>query len=141
MTHGGGGVGDNAGMPTLISAPMRITAAGNKPKLIDEFIGRLNSSESRLSIAHMRSPQGWSEPGQRPDFDEFTLVLRGTLRVEHRCEDTAEDPPGTIDVHPGEAIHTRPQEWVRYSTPLAGGAEYIAVCLPAFSAETVHRDQ
>jgi ethanolamine utilization protein EutQ len=120
-------------MPTLISQPTRIQAAGNKPKLIDEFIGRVNSKTSVASIAHMRSPQGWVEPGQRPEFDEFTIVLKGTLRVEHR--------EGSLDVSAGQAVIAHAGEWVRYSTPSEGGAEYIAVCLPAFSMETVHRDQ
>jgi mannose-6-phosphate isomerase-like protein (cupin superfamily) len=120
-------------MPKLISAPTRITAAGNKPKLIDEFVGHVNSRESRLSVAHMRSPGGWIEPGQTPEFDEFTIVLKGILRVEHGA--------GVIDVHVGEAIHTMPGEWIRYSTPEPEGAEYIAVCLPAFSPGTVHRDE
>jgi mannose-6-phosphate isomerase-like protein (cupin superfamily) len=118
-------------MPRLISSPTRITAAGNKPKLIDEFIGPVNSQESRLSIAHMRSPAGWIEPAQTPEFDEFTLVLHGMLRVETK--------ESVIDVRAGQAIHTLPGEWVRYSTPEADGAEYIAICLPAFSPETVHR--
>jgi mannose-6-phosphate isomerase-like protein (cupin superfamily) len=120
-------------VPRLIEAPTRIEAAGNKPKLIDEFVGRVNTSESRLSVAHMRSPGGWQEPGQTPQFDEFTIVLRGLLRVEHKG--------GVLDVRAGQAIHTAPGEWIRYSTPLEEGAEYIAVCLPAFSPATVHRDQ
>ena len=119
-------------MPTLISQPTRITAAGNKPKLIDEYIGRVNSKTSAASVAHMRSPQGWEEPGQKPGFDEFTIVLKGMLRVEHRG--------GTLDVNAGQAVIAHSGEWVRYSTPLDGGAEYIAVCLPAFSMDTVHRD-
>ena len=119
-------------MPTLISEPARIEAAGNKPKLIDEFIGRVNSKTSALSIAHMRSPQGWIEPGQTPAFDEFTIVLNGMLRVEHK--------QGSLDVHAGQAVIAHASEWVRYSTPNDGGAEYIAVCLPAFSMETVHRE-
>jgi mannose-6-phosphate isomerase-like protein (cupin superfamily) len=119
-------------VPTLISAPTRITAAGNKPKLIDEFIGRVNSRESRLSIAHMRSPSGWVEPGQTPEFDEFTLVLKGSLRVTNKN--------GVIDVGPGQAIIAHAGEWVQYSTPQPEGAEYIAICLPAFSPQTVHRD-
>jgi mannose-6-phosphate isomerase-like protein (cupin superfamily) len=119
-------------MPTLIPSAMRIQAAGNKPKLIDEFIGRVNSKESRLSIARMKSPSGWVEPGQRPEFDEFTVVLAGMLRVHHEG--------GTIDVNAGQAIVARAGEWVQYSTPGAEGAEYIAVCLPAFSPQTVHRD-
>jgi mannose-6-phosphate isomerase-like protein (cupin superfamily) len=119
-------------MPTLISAPTRITAAGNKPKLIDEFIGRVNSSESRLSVAHMRSPSGWIEPGQKPEFDEFTLVLKGSLRLTHEN--------GSLDVAVGQAVVAHAGEWVQYSTPGPEGAEYIAVCLPAFSPQTVHRD-
>lgn len=120
-------------MPKLIESPTRIEAAGNKPKLIDEFVGRVNSKDSNISIAHMRSPDGWREPGQRPDFDEFTIVLQGLLRVEHEG--------GAMDVRAGQAVHTHPGEWVRYSTPAEGGAEYIAVCLPAFSPATVHRDE
>jgi ethanolamine utilization protein EutQ len=119
-------------MPTKIVKPTRIEAAGNKPKLIDEFIGRVNSETAQTSIAHMRSPGGWQEPGQTPEFDEYTIVLRGMLRVEHR--------DGAIDVRPGEAIVAHRGEWIRYSTPEAEGAEYIAVCLPAFSPDTVHRD-
>jgi mannose-6-phosphate isomerase-like protein (cupin superfamily) len=119
-------------MPTLIPQPTRIEAAGNKPKLIDEFIGHINSKESRLSIAHMRSPGGWVEPGQTPDFDEFTIVIAGMLRVTHRG--------GVIDVRPGQAIVCHAKEWIQYSTPEPAGAEYIAVCLPAFSPATVHRD-
>jgi mannose-6-phosphate isomerase-like protein (cupin superfamily) len=119
-------------MPTLIAAPTRIQAAGNKPKLIDEFIGRVNSKEERLSIAHMRSPSGWVEPGQTPQFEEFTIVIAGMVRVTHK--------DGTIDVRPGQAVIAHAGEWVQYSTPEAQGAEYIAVCLPAFSMETVHRD-
>ncbi len=119
-------------MPKLIAKPTRITAAGNKPKIIEEFIGRVNSAESRLSIAHMRSPAGWVEPGQTPKFDEFTLVLKGMLRVKHR--------DGQLDVSAGQAVVTSAGEWVQYGSPNADGAEYIAVCLPAFSPETVHRD-
>jgi len=119
-------------MPKLIELPTRITAAGNKPKLIDEFIGRVNSGESRLSIAHMRSPSGWVEPGQTPEFEEFTIVLKGLLRVTHET--------GVVDVSAGHAVITKPGEWVQYSTPGPDGAEYIAVCLPAFSPQTVHRD-
>jgi mannose-6-phosphate isomerase-like protein (cupin superfamily) len=119
-------------MPKLISGPTRITAAGNKLKLIDEFIGRVNSGESRLSIAHMRSPGGWVEPGQTPEFDEFTVVLKGALRVTHK--------EGTLEVAAGQAVVTSAGEWVQYSTPHPEGAEYIAACLPAFSPETVHRD-
>lgn len=120
-------------MPTLIPQPTRITAAGNKPKLIDEYIGQINSKHSAVSVAHMRSPQGWIEPGQTPDFDEFTVVLRGTLRVKSQA--------GEIDVAAGQAVVAHAGEWVQYSTPQADGAEYIAVCLPAFSMETVHRDE
>ena len=119
-------------MPTLISAPTRITAVGNKPKIIEEFIGRINSGESRLSLAHMRSPSGWTEPGQTPEFDEFTVVLKGALRVTHK--------KGSLDVLVGQAVTAHAGEWVQYSTPHPDGAEYIAVCLPAFSPETVHRD-
>jgi len=119
-------------MPTHIKTPTRITAAGSKPKLIDEYIGRVNSQTAAVSIAHMRSPSGWSEPRQRPEFHEYTIVLKGMVRVEHDS--------GTIDVQAGQAIIADPGEWVRYSTPLAEGAEYIAVCLPAFAPETVHRD-
>jgi mannose-6-phosphate isomerase-like protein (cupin superfamily) len=120
-------------MPTLIERATRIEAAGNKPKLIDEYVGRVNSKSESVSVAHMRSPGGWVEPGQTPEFDEYTVVLRGMLRVEHR--------DGVIDVHAGQAIITRGREWIRYSTPTDAGAEYIAVCLPAFSPTTVHRDE
>jgi len=119
-------------MPELITQPTRITAAGNKPKIIEEFIGRVNSREGRVSIARMRSPGGWVEPGQRPEFDEFTLVLKGMLQVRHEG--------GVLEVRENQAIHTRAGEWVQYGSPLAEGAEYIAVCLPAFSPQTVHRD-
>jgi mannose-6-phosphate isomerase-like protein (cupin superfamily) len=119
-------------MPRHIEKPTRITAAGTKPKLIDEYVGRVNSGTAALSIAHMRSPGGWSEPRQRPEFSEYTLVLAGMLRVEH--------DGGAIDVHAGQAVIAEPGEWVRYSTPLAEGAEYVAVCLPAFSPDTVHRE-
>jgi mannose-6-phosphate isomerase-like protein (cupin superfamily) len=119
-------------MPELIDTPTRVEAAGTKPKLIDEFVGRVNTGEERVSVARMNSPQGWVEPGQRPDFDEWTLVLDGTLSVEHEA--------GSLDVRAGQAILVRGGEWVRYSTPYAGGAEYVAVCLPAFSPDTVHRD-
>ncbi|HKD83324.1 MAG TPA: hypothetical protein VKB58_01160 [Terriglobales bacterium] len=119
--------------PTLIAKPTRITAAGNKPKLIDEYIGRVNSKHSAVSVAHMRSPQGWIEPCQKPDFDEFTIVLRGMLRVK--------SDSGELDINAGQAVVTHAGEWVQYSTPAADGAEYIAVCLPAFSMDTVHRDE
>jgi ethanolamine utilization protein EutQ len=120
-------------MPQLIEKPTRIEAAGNKPKLIDEYIGRVNSATSGASVAHMRSPQGWQEPGQTPEFDEFTVVLRGMLRVEHRG--------GAMDVRAGQAVIAHKGEWIRYSTPEGDGAEYIAVCLPAFAPDSVHRDQ
>jgi len=119
-------------MPTLVMAPTRVTAAGNKPKLIDEYIGRANSGHGAVSVAHMRSPAGWLEPGQTPEFDEFTIVLRGLLRVEHRG--------GCLEVRAGQAVIMNRGEWVRYGTPEAEGAEYIAVCVPAFSPDTVHRD-
>jgi mannose-6-phosphate isomerase-like protein (cupin superfamily) len=121
------------GMPTFIEKPTRIEAAGNKPKIIDEYVGRVNSRTEGVSIAHMRSPGGWVEPGQRPDFDEYTVVLRGVLRVEHEG--------GAIDVAAGQAIITHKGEWVRYSTPGEEGAEYVAICSPAFSPGTVHRDE
>ena len=120
-------------MPTLIPQSTRIQAAGNKPKRIDEYIGRVNSQTLPVSVAHMRSPAGWQEPGQTPEFDEYTIVLRGLVRVEHR--------DGRLDVRAGQAVIAHKGEWVRYSTPEADGAEYIAVCLPAFSMETVHRDE
>jgi ethanolamine utilization protein EutQ len=119
-------------MPTLIGSPTRIEAAGNKPKLIDEYIGRVNSRHESVSIAHMRSPGGWQEPGQAPQFEEFTIVLKGMLRVEYKG--------GAIDVRAGQAVIAHGGEWVRYSTPEPDGAEYIAVCVPAFSPNTVHRD-
>jgi ethanolamine utilization protein EutQ len=120
-------------VPTLIAKPTRVEAAGNKPKLIDEYVGRVNSATSQTSVAHMRSPGGWQEPGQTPEFDEFTVVLRGMLRVEHRG--------GSLDVRAGQAVIAHRGEWVRYSTPEADGAEYMAVCLPAFALDTVHRDE
>lgn len=119
-------------MPTVIEAPTVIQAAGNKPKLIEEFIGRVNSQTEAVSIARMRSPAGWVEPGQTPAFDEYTLVLAGCLRVESK--------EGIQQVKAGQAIITHAGEWVRYSSPDENGAEYIAVCLPAFSPHTVHRD-
>ena len=120
-------------MPRLIARPTVMPAAGNKPKRIEEFIGRVNSGHSNRSVAHMESPQGWVEPGQRPDFEEITVVLGGTLRVEHEG--------GVLDVIAGQAVVTKPGEWVRYSSPAPGGAEYVAICLPAFSMDTVHRDE
>jgi mannose-6-phosphate isomerase-like protein (cupin superfamily) len=125
-------------MPTLITQATRIQSAGNKPKLIDEYVGRVNTKTSAASVAHMRSPAGWTESGQTPEFDEFTIVLKGTLRVEHR---EANGKHGSLDVSAGQAIIARAGEWVRYSTPNEGGAEYIAVCIPAFSMDTVHRDE
>ena len=117
-------------MPELIAQPTRVEAAGNIPKLIDEYVGRVNTGTDRLSVALMRSPEGWTEPGQRPEFDEYTLVIEGKVRVEH------ED--GELLVEAGQAVLARAGEWVRYSTP--GGAKYVAICLPAFSPDTVHRD-
>jgi mannose-6-phosphate isomerase-like protein (cupin superfamily) len=119
-------------MPRLIDAPAVVQAAGTKPKRIEEYAGRVNSGHTQVSVARMQSPAGWEEPGQRPEFEEITVVLRGTLRVDSEG--------GSLDVGAGQAVVTRPGEWVRYSTPHDGGAEYIAVCLPAFSPETVHRD-
>jgi mannose-6-phosphate isomerase-like protein (cupin superfamily) len=119
-------------MPVHIPSPVRIAAAGNKPKLIDEFVGRVNHGDERVSIAHMRSPGGWVEPAQAPEFDEYTVVLRGVVRVDH--------DGGTLEVKAGEAVLARAGERVRYSTPGADGAEYIAVCLPAFSPQLVHRE-
>jgi mannose-6-phosphate isomerase-like protein (cupin superfamily) len=119
-------------MPTLIAKPTSIEAAGNKPKLIDEYIGRVNSKTAGVSVARMRSPQGWVEPGQTPDFEEFTIVLKGMLRVTYK--------DSSFDVRAGQAVIAHKGEWVQYSTPEEGGADYIAVCLPAFSMETVHRD-
>ncbi len=119
-------------MPQLISQPKVIEAAGNKPKRIEEFFGRVNSGTEAVSIARMVSPSGWLEPGQTPEFDEYTVVLKGMLRVTSR--------DGTLDVAAGQGVLVRGGEWVQYSTPLEGGAEYVAVCLPAFSPGTVHRD-
>src|SRR5262249_42180649 len=119
-------------MPTLIERPTVIAAAGNKPKTIEEYAGRVNSGHASVSVARMISPAGWVEPGQRPEFEEVTVVLRGMLRVEYEG--------GSIDVRAGQAVVTRPGEWIRYSSPEDGGAEYVAVCLPAFSPATVHRD-
>jgi len=119
-------------MPTLIDHPTVIQAAGNKPKKIEEFAGRVNSGHAGVSVARMVSPEGWLEPGQRPEFEEVTVVLRGMVRVEYEG--------GVLDVRAGQAIVAKPGEWIRYSSPEPGGAEYIAVCLPAFSPDTVHRD-
>jgi ethanolamine utilization protein EutQ (cupin superfamily) len=117
-------------MPTLIETPTRVTAAGNKPKLIDEYVGQVNSDDARLSIAVMNSPSGWEEPGQKPEFDEWTLVLQGSIEVEHAG--------GVLRVNSGQAVLAKAGEWVRYRTP--DGAKYVSVCLPAFSPHTVHRD-
>jgi quercetin dioxygenase-like cupin family protein len=119
-------------MPKLIERPTKIQAAGTKPKQIEEFAGRVNTGHERVSVARMVSPEGWVEPGQRPEFEEITVVLRGLLRVEHEG--------GTLDVRAGQGVVTAPGEWVRYATPEPGGAEYVAICLPAFSPATVHRD-
>jgi mannose-6-phosphate isomerase-like protein (cupin superfamily) len=119
-------------MPELIEAPTVVPAAGTPPKRIEEFVGRLNTGHATVSVARMVSPQGWTEPGQRPEFEEITLVLHGTLHVEHEG--------GAMDVRGGQAVVTRPGEWVRYSSPAPGGAEYVAICVPAFSPETVQRD-
>jgi len=119
-------------MPTLIAQPAVIQAAGNKPKRIEEFVGKVNSASTHVSVARMASPGGWQEPGQRPEFEELTVVLRGELRVEYHG--------GELTARAGQAVVTAPGEWIRYSTPDPGGAEYIAVCLPAFTPETVHRD-
>jgi mannose-6-phosphate isomerase-like protein (cupin superfamily) len=119
-------------MPQHIPLPARVTPAGNKPKQIDEFVGRLNTGATHVSIARMRSPEGWAEPAQRPEFEEHTFVIRGTLRVEH--------DGGTLDVRAGEMVCVEAGERVRYSTPEPGGAEYVAICLPAFSPDTVHRE-
>jgi quercetin dioxygenase-like cupin family protein len=116
--------------PTHVPAPTRVEAAGSVPKLIDELVGRVNTGTSTVSVARMQSPAGWEEPGQTPEFDEVTVVLDGTVRVEHR--------DGVIEVHAGEAVVAHAGEWVRYSTPR--GAQYVAVCIPAFSPDTVHRD-
>jgi mannose-6-phosphate isomerase-like protein (cupin superfamily) len=120
-------------MPTLISSPSIIESAGNKPKIIQEFVGRVNSGTEQLSIARMKSPGGWIEPGQKPAFDEFTVVLQGMVLVE--------SDRGSLEVHAGQAVIVPRDEWIRYSTPHDEGAEYIAVCLPAFSPETVRRDE
>ena len=119
-------------MPRLVEQPTIVSAAGTRPKQIQEFIGRVNTGDAGVSVARMVSPEGWQEPGQQPEFEEVTLVLSGLLRVEHRT--------GQLDVRAGQAIVTSPGEWGRYSTPEPGGAEYVAICLPAFSPESVHRD-
>ena len=119
-------------MPTFIQQPSIVQAAGNKPKIIEEFIGRVNSKTDSVSVARMKSPSGWIEPGQTPEFDEYTVVLHGTLRVTTNS--------GAQDVHAGQAVITHAGEWVQYSTPGADGAEYVAICLPAFSMDSVHRD-
>jgi mannose-6-phosphate isomerase-like protein (cupin superfamily) len=120
-------------MPTLIAAPSIIEAAGTRPKRIEEYAGRVNTGHESISVARMVSPSGWAEPGQRPDFEEITVVLRGMLKVEHEG--------GVLEVGAGQGVVCRPGEWVRYSTPGPEGAEYLAVCLPAFSPATVHRDE
>lgn len=120
-------------MPKLIESAARVEAVGTKPKLIDEYVGRVNSGDEGVSVAHMRSPAGWEEPGQRPEFREITLVLEGMIRVEHEG--------GAVEVRAGQAVITEPGEWVRYSTPEEPGAQYVAVCLPAFAPGTVHRDE
>jgi len=120
-------------MPVLIATPTVVPAAGEPPKRIAEYVGRVNSKTTAVSVAHMKSPQGWVEPGQRPEFDEYTLVLVGCLRVEHKG--------GSMEVKAGQAVISSKGEWVRYSSPYPGGAEYVAVCLPAFSPEIVHRDE
>ena len=119
-------------MPTLIQQPTVIEAAGNKPKRIEEYAGRVNSGHTGVSVARMQSPEGWEEPGQRPEFEEITVVLRGLLRVDHE--------QGSLDVRAGQAVVAAPGEWIRYSSPEPGGAEYVAICVPAFSPGTVHRD-
>jgi mannose-6-phosphate isomerase-like protein (cupin superfamily) len=120
-------------MPILIDRPTVIPSAGNKPKIIEEYVGRVRSGHGQVSVARMKSPPGWTEPGQQPEFDEITVVLRGALRVEHEG--------GALDVRGGQAVVAKAGEWVRYSTPGAEGAEYVAVCLPAFTPDTVHRDR
>ena len=119
-------------MPELIEEPTRIPAPGEPPKQIDEYVGRVNTNSDEISVAHMKSPSGWTEPGQRPEFSEITVVLKGTLRVEHEA--------GVLEVAAGQSVVVNAGEWVRYSTPAPEGAEYIAICRPAFSPETVHRD-
>jgi mannose-6-phosphate isomerase-like protein (cupin superfamily) len=125
--------GGDFSMPEHVDKPSVVKAAGNKPKIIEEYVGRVNTGTEAVSVARMRSPGGWEEPGQTPEFDEYTVVLRGMLRVKTRG--------GSVDVREGQAVITRRGEWVQYSTPEQEGAEYVAVCLPAFSMETVHRDE
>jgi mannose-6-phosphate isomerase-like protein (cupin superfamily) len=120
-------------MPQHIGSPTRIEAPGNKPKLIDEYFGLINTGDAKVSIAYTHSPGGWQEPGQCPEFHEFTVVLKGMIRCEHAA--------GSTDVEAGQGIHAHPHEWIRYSTPLAEGAEYITVCLPSYSRAVVHRDE
>ncbi len=119
-------------MPTLIATPTRIEAVGNKPILIDEYIGRVHTGHRQVSVAYLQCPAGWVEPGQTPDFEEYTVVVKGSLRIAHR--------DGVLHVHAGQAVITHPGEWVQYSTSETEGAEYVAVCLPAYSLETAHRD-
>jgi mannose-6-phosphate isomerase-like protein (cupin superfamily) len=119
-------------MVTLIEEPTLVESVGNKPKVIEEYVGRVNSGDEAVSIARMRSPEGWAEPGQRPEFQEITIVLKGCMRVEHEG--------GVLDVEAGQAVIAKPGEWVRYSTPGPEGADYVSVCMPAFSPDTVHRD-
>jgi mannose-6-phosphate isomerase-like protein (cupin superfamily) len=120
-------------MPTLIPGPKVIPCVGTKPKMIEEYAGRVNSGHASVSVARMISPEGWTEPGQKPEFEEITVVLKGMLRVEHQA--------GAVDVRAGQGVVAHPGEWIRYSTPEPGGAEYVAICLPAFSPDTVHRDE
>ncbi len=120
-------------LPRKIEAPTVVPAVGTKPKIIEEYVGRVNTGHSNLSVARMQSPGGWTEPGQRPEFDEITVVTKGTLQVDHEG--------GSMEVHAGQAIITSRGEWIRYSTPGSEGAEYLAICLPAFSPDTVHRDE
>ncbi len=119
-------------MPQLIETPSIVEAAGNKPKIIREYVGRVNTQHTGVSVAKMTSPAGWEEPGQRPEFFEVTLVLKGLVRVEHEH--------GVLDVREGQAVLTKPGEWIKYSSPEGDGAEYVAICVPAFSIDTVHRD-
>jgi mannose-6-phosphate isomerase-like protein (cupin superfamily) len=119
-------------MPRLVEKPAVVAAVGTKPKLIEEFVGRVNTGHTNVSVARMTSPEGWLEPGQRPRFEEVTVVLEGTLKVDHEH--------GSLDVHAGQAVIAAPGEWVRYSSPYPGGAKYVAICLPAFAPDTVHRD-